>query len=446
MLEIRVVDNPRDVGYWSGLEESTCAIFQIMTVFPDTWMADIYGRKPVVIWSAVIIAISIGSFGVSTTYLQMVLSRLFAGVVGGGKTCLRVMASETSSKEAESHIFTMIIVAYRVGQILGQPVGGALSHPERRLPTLFHDPFWRTYPYALPCFVAAGYALVCAIFGRIILRETLAFKMDARTTNPSTRGAKSDERTHLLSGEASRSSSLKQKAPPKPTVLSLFHGPLASLLISVFAMFLITEVLFAIYPLFCFTPVELGGLGLSEAQIGFHMSMRSVLALVTMLPFSTFANRFGRLNVYRFSIFAWIPTILLFPLLNRIARAGGEDGVLWYVALFTLWTVWSATGWGWISIFLISSDLSPYPEAVATIQGMVSMATIAPEAFSPALGTSAFALAIKYRDILGGNLFWIGTFIFGTFAFLHSLTLRDSSHAYDWREDKVAYISGEVTI
>jgi hypothetical protein len=66
-----------------------------------------------------------------------------------------------------------------------------------------------------------------------------------------------------------------------------------------------------------------------------------------------------------------------------------------------------------VSVFLIASDLSPYPEAVATIQGMVSMATIAPEAFSPALGTSAFALAIKHRDILGGNLFWIGAFIFG---------------------------------
>jgi hypothetical protein len=64
-----------------------------------------------------------------------------------------------------------------------------------------------------------------------------------------------------------------------------------------------------------------------------------------------------------------------------------------------------------VSMFLISLDLSPYPEAVATIQGMVSTAIIAPEAFAPALGTSAFALAIKHRHILGGNLFWIGVFI-----------------------------------
>jgi nitrate/nitrite transporter NarK len=116
-------------------------------------------------------------------------------------------------------------------------------------------------------------------------------------------------------------------------------------------MVLITEVYFAAYPLFAFTPVKLGGLGLSEAQIGFHMSMRSLLTLITMLPFSTLSNRFGKLNVYRCSLFAWIPTILLFSFLNRIARAGGEGGVLWYVVLFTAWTTWSASGWGWSKLF-----------------------------------------------------------------------------------------------
>lgn len=62
---------------------------------------------------------------------------------------------------------------------------------------------------------------------------------------------------------------------------------------------------------------------------------------------------------------------------------------------------------------MISSDLSPSPESVATIQGMVSTAIIAPQAFAPALGTSAFALAIKHSDILGGNVFWVGSFTFG---------------------------------
>lgn len=62
---------------------------------------------------------------------------------------------------------------------------------------------------------------------------------------------------------------------------------------------------------------------------------------------------------------------------------------------------------------MISSGLSPYPEAAATIQGMVSTAIIVPQGFAPALGTSSFALGIRHHDILGGNLFWVGTFVFG---------------------------------
>lgn len=368
LLEIGVVHDPKNVGYWSGLAESAYAISQLLTgaecfaivttgltpqiVFPATWVANTYGRKPVIIWSAVIVAISMVSFGVSTDYSQMILSRILGGVEGGSSTCLRVMASEISSKETKSHVFSLLGVAYRTGQILGQPVGGVLVHPERRFPALFDAPFWRTYPYALPCFVGGAYALLCAILGQIILRETLTSKRGAKKASPSIPGTDSDEAAPLLYNGSSGSSTPAQEQPPNPTVFSLLTWPLASLLLSTVAMVLMTEMFFAVYPLFAFTPIELGGLGLSEAQIGFHMSLRSVLSLLAILAFSRLSNRFGKLNIYRFSIFAWLPTILLFPLLNRIARAGGEDSILWFVVLFLSWTAWSATGWGWGELFI----------------------------------------------------------------------------------------------
>ena len=366
LLEIGVVNDPKDVGYWSGLVESTYAFSQLVAgqsrpfpldksdflllVFPATWIADVYGRKPVIIWSAVIVGISMISFGTSTSYAQMIVSRILGGVEGGSHTCIRVMAAEMSSKSDEAHIFTLIGVAYRTGQVLGQPVGGALSHPERQFPKLFDTDFWRAYPYALPCFVGAGYALLCALVGQIVLKETLRSKKGPKKVARAS-SSNSDETTLLLSGENSGSATPVQKPKSSPPILSLLTWPLASLLISVVAMVLITEIFFATYPLFAFTPVELGGLGLSEAQIGLHMAARSLLMLLTMLPFSTFSDRFGKLNVYRFSVFAWIPTILLFPFLNQIARAGGEGGILWYAVLFVLFTLWSATGWAWSELF-----------------------------------------------------------------------------------------------
>lgn len=431
LLEIGVVNDPKDVGYWSGLVESTYAVSQLIAVFPATRIADTYGRKPVIVWSAAIVGISMISFGTSTSYAQMIVSRILGGVEGGSHTCIRVMVSEMSSKSEESHILTLLGVAFRMGKVLGQPIGGALAHPERRFPELFVSAFWRKYPYALPCFVGATYALVCAFVGQLVLKETLQpkRKVDAPTPSPD-----ADETTLLLPNESSGSSTPVKNTDSSPSISSVLTWPLASLLGSVVGMVLINYFISATYPLFAFTPIEFGGLGLSEAQIGLHMATRSLLIIITMLPFSKFSDRFGRLNVYRFSVFTWIPSIFLFPLLNRIARAGGEGGILWYAVLSVLFILWSVTGWAWISVFLISSNLSPSPEAVATIQGMVSVALFTPQAVAPALGTSAFALSIKYSDILGGNLFWVGMFAFGALVFLHSLTLSDIS--YDWRGEE----------
>jgi MFS family permease len=67
----------------------------------------------------------------------------------------RVMAAEMTTKSQLGSAYAYLQIAYRVGQISGQPMGGSLSHPERIWPTLAKLKFWNTYPFALPCMVAA---------------------------------------------------------------------------------------------------------------------------------------------------------------------------------------------------------------------------------------------------------------------------------------------------
>ncbi|KAG8830535.1 hypothetical protein FRC17_004742 [Serendipita sp. 399] len=340
LLDIGVVKNPADAGFYSGVVESAFAISQLVTVFPATWASDYYGRKPVIILGTLGVALAMAIFGVSTTYWMMIFSRILGGGVGGGNTAIRVMCSELIDKASESRVFSWIVISYRTGQIVGQPVGGLLSHPERHWPNLFGNWFWRQYPYALPCFVAAAYALLCAIVGQLVLRETLRSKRKKRE------GDLSGENTPLLndddddeirspSSPASGEDGLikKPQETMRTTIRSVLTWPLVSLLISNAIMVLLTEIFFATYPLFAFTPVELGGLGLSEAKIGMHMSVRSAVHIVIMFPFSRLQRRFSSLTLYRVSLFAWIPTVALFPILNSIARRGDEDGVWWYLGL-----------------------------------------------------------------------------------------------------------------
>ena len=74
----------------------------------------------------------------------------------------------------------LLQIAYRMGQIVGQPLGGLLSHPERNIP-YFDTPFWNEYPFALPCFVSAGFAIFTLIYGALVIEEVLLSSLWMRT-------------------------------------------------------------------------------------------------------------------------------------------------------------------------------------------------------------------------------------------------------------------------
>ncbi|CAG8445428.1 2067_t:CDS:2, partial [Acaulospora colombiana] len=150
-------------------------------------------------------------------------------------------------------------------------------------------------------------------------------------------------------------------------------------------------------------------------------------------------RKWGLLNIYRVSLIAWFPSLICFPILNWMARRGMEGSVSWYSMLLVLWIIWSVTA----ASFVLLSSLSPSASAVATVQGLLSVSTIAPQALAPALATSTFAICIRHPEILYGNVFWVAIMIFSLVAFAHSLTLREST--YDWRAEIEEENDGHAT-
>ena len=61
-------------------------------------------------------------------------------------------------------------ISYRIGQTIGQPIGGLLAHPERNF-SLFQSQFWYDYPFSLPCFVAASFAAVSVVLAYFNMKE-----------------------------------------------------------------------------------------------------------------------------------------------------------------------------------------------------------------------------------------------------------------------------------
>jgi hypothetical protein len=77
------------------------------------------------------------------------------------------------------------------------------------------------------------------------------------------------------------------------------------------------------------------------------MSFRAVTQIVALIPYPYLERRFGFMRLYMFSMLLWPATIALFPLLNLVARTNGEEGWVWYGALFVFFMVWAFTGSAW---------------------------------------------------------------------------------------------------
>ena len=114
------------VGFYSGLIESLFSATQMLFVLFYGRMADRVGRKPVLVFSQVGVAISMALFGLSRTIWQMILFRCLGGLFAGSVVTIRTMLSENCDKKGQAKAFSWYMFAKNLGIFIG-PVIGRLS-------------------------------------------------------------------------------------------------------------------------------------------------------------------------------------------------------------------------------------------------------------------------------------------------------------------------------
>ncbi|GJJ08974.1 hypothetical protein Clacol_003195 [Clathrus columnatus] len=87
ILEVGIVDDPKEVGFYSGLVESTFAFLSLVT-------ADIVGRKPIILLGTFLMGISTASFGMSKSLFAMILTRCIGGAVGSVWVATKTVVAE----------------------------------------------------------------------------------------------------------------------------------------------------------------------------------------------------------------------------------------------------------------------------------------------------------------------------------------------------------------
>jgi len=113
--------------------------------------------------------------GLSTNFGMMIIVRCLSGALNGNVAVVRAALGDITDETNSTDAFALYGLTWTVGSILGNAIGGVLSHPYERFPRYFGAvELFRIHPYIFPCLVTAGITVVGIIFTSLYLRESVS--------------------------------------------------------------------------------------------------------------------------------------------------------------------------------------------------------------------------------------------------------------------------------
>ncbi|KAN0136084.1 major facilitator superfamily [Lactarius tabidus] len=377
----------RKVGYYTGIIVSLHYVAEAATSFQWNRLSDHIGRKPILLACLAGTTLSILLFGLSHSFLALVLSRCLHGAMKGHIGAVKSMIAELTDETNIARGFSIPPVAWSLGFVIGPLIGGVLSRPQNRWPHAFSSRFWADYPYFLPCLVSAAFTLLSFIILALYLEETINSK-------PSRKLRLSSDNSDVLQGETGETSDLDMppNGPEKPLPLrSVLTKPVVVTILN-HAMFALLNVVAATYiPLVWSTPVEFGGLNLSPASIGLRLSVYGGMnGIFQFAFFSYLIRRFGLRNVFISSIIACAVIYIIFPFENlalRVAAGDSSNTVVWLLVILQL-SALCLSEMGYPTVYLYISSAVPNKRSLGAANGLAQVATSIQSAVGPAAADS----------------------------------------------------------
>ena len=140
-----------------GLLTTSFSLCQFL--FAPVWgrLSDRVGRRPVLIGSLLVTAVSYLIYAAAHSLTVLFLSRMLAGTAGAVLSTAQAYVADTTTPENRTKGMGLIGAAFGMGFIFGPALGGILSQ----------------WGYAAPAYASAGLALVAAVFAYFRLGESL---------------------------------------------------------------------------------------------------------------------------------------------------------------------------------------------------------------------------------------------------------------------------------
>ncbi|KAN0136114.1 major facilitator superfamily [Lactarius tabidus] len=388
----------RKVGYYAGLIVSLYFAAQAVTVLQWSRLSDKVGRKPVLLGGLLGTIVSSLLFGLSRSFWALVFSRCLNGMLNGNVGVMKSMMAELTDETNMARGSSLIAVTWAVGGTLGPFIGGVLSRPQDRWPNLFSHHFWGEYPYFLPCFATAIYALLSFSLAAIFLKETLksdrVLKHNTEVNSHIPRVGEGE----LLDGPA--------KDPDQPLPLrALLTRPVMVSVANYGMVGLLDVIAGALIPLVWSTSVEFGGLSMSPASICLWMAgFGFINGIFQFVAFPPIVRRFGLRRVFIASILSFFPVFIMFPFENLALRYSSLPMVRLLITLQVSALCFADMGFSVIFVYI--SSAAHNKRSLGATNGIAQMMVSIQRTIGPATAASLFAFSLD-NNILGGNLAYL---------------------------------------
>ncbi|GFZ46805.1 hypothetical protein JCM24511_04025 [Saitozyma sp. JCM 24511] len=391
LLDVGGVDDPTVVGYRAGLVESLFSLAQLLTIFHWGALSDRIGRKPVLLLGCIGSSLSSLVFGFSNSFVMIVIARCLNGAMNGNIAVLKCALAEITDSTNQARAVSLFPICLNGGIIIASFLGGQLANTRgTALAGMF--PIFETFPYLLPMLLASLFPMISGLCALFFLKETLSTKI-----------RKVDEEDVVEDEGVVRRKDVDGPTKASSSELVTKH---IGLLIFTFAVQSFVGIsMNALLPLFCFTPIESGGLGMDSESIGYVISQRSVtVLLLQVFGFPWLAKKLGLVRLHRWAMVLWVATFAIMPIINLAARSG-PNWLVWS-ELYAFMVIGALAGVCSVCNLLMTNNAAPRPELLGTLNGFSQMTSSVVGVVGPGSANSLFAVSIE-KHLLGGHLIWV---------------------------------------
>lgn len=355
-----------DTGLYAGMIASSIYVGRMFSSLPWGYVADVKGKKSVLIVSTTLLMFSTLAFGFTNNFYWAITTRFIQGassaVIVISKSIMADVCDDTNLTLAMSIAFTGILIGF----IIGPSLAGFLVFPCEQYPEVFQDgSFFERFGIFLPNLILTIGLAICIVLIVVYVPNV------PRENNDRTPLLQASE--HKCHGSSTKS---KDKDLEKKFVLQMNETNDANGWLKKLKTFKIVKLLrikeyiqvsllYAIYsiaatgneelfPLFAATATEYNGMAYSTSKIG--LTLLSNAAFMLPAPFLLIpkvTEHFGSRKVF---IGSNLFSAFLFPWLPVLAGMVSSSTGLWVAVVFVLFLIRLCLVGGFIAVNILLNN------------------------------------------------------------------------------------------